>query len=367
MTTRTIDDRRTPPRGTVRVVAPVPRAEWERIFRSDPDAVATQSPDWLDCLRRARGFADASRLYELPDGRRLVLPLAARRHGGIRVTEESWPYGWGYGGVLAEGGASERDIAVVLADLVRRPVVRTAVTPMPLQAARWAAAAPSRAHRVPYTTRVLDLQDGFDAVWKGYRGSARRWTRKAERLGVDVRCVSGRDASAALAAFAEMYRRSVDRWAEQRGQPLRIARLLAARRNVPGQVGAAVAGMGERCVLWSATLHGEPLAVNVVLKGATQDMWWLGTMNTEVARSTGASYLLQSRMAEDACSRGVRHLHLGESDPGSGVDEFKAGFGARQVGYDALRFERVPLSRTEHALRSAFASVSSWNRRRTGA
>jgi GNAT acetyltransferase-like protein len=367
MTIRPSERATAPPRA-VRVDSPAPRAEWERIFESDADAVATQSPQWLDCLRSARGYADASRLYELSDGRRLVLPLAARLRGGVRITEESWPYGWGYGGLLADGGGvTESDVAVVLADLARRPVVRVAITPMPLQAARWAAVAPPRAHRVPYTTRVLDLLDGFDAVWKRYRQTARRWTRKAERLGVDVRPVSGADSFDALAAFADMYRRSVDRWAEQRGQPLRIARLLAERRDVPGQVAAAIAGMGRRCVLWSATLNGEPLAVNVVLRGATQDMWWVGTMDTEAARSTGATYLLQTRMAEDACTRGVRHLHLGESDPGSGVDDFKAGFGARRVDYDALRLERVPLSRAEHAMRSAFGAVSSWNRRRTGA
>jgi hypothetical protein len=360
MTSRTA----APPRA-LRVQSPAPRADWERIFSSDPDAVATQSPEWADCLR-TRGYSDASRLYELADGRRLILPLAARRLG-VRFTEESAPYGWGYGGLLTEGGGvSEHDTAAVMADLARRPVVRVAVTPMPLQAARWAAVAPPSAHRMPYTTRVLDLQDGFDAVWRGYRQTARRWTRKAERLGVEIRGTTGPDAAAAITAFADMYRHAVDRWAEQRGQPLRIARLLAARRDVPGQVAAAVAGMGDRCVLWSATLHGEPLAVNVVLRGAAHDMWWLGSMNVEAARPTGATFLLSTRMVRDACDRGVRHLHLGESDPGSGVDNFKAGFGARQIDYDALRFERVPLTRTERAMRSAFATVSSWNRRRTG-
>jgi CelD/BcsL family acetyltransferase involved in cellulose biosynthesis len=351
--------------GGAEVVSPAPRAVWDRLFASDPEAVPTQSPQWLDSMRAARGYADASRLYRMPDGRELVLPLAARQRAGVALTEESWPYGWGYGGLLAEGGATDRDIEIVLADLARRPAVRTGVTPMPLQAARWDAAAPAQALRVPFTTRVIDLQDGFDAVWRGYSQSARRHTRKAEKLGVEIHRASGSGISPVLDTFTRMYGDAVDRWAQQRGQPLRIARLLARLRAVPAQAAAAAAGMGERCVFWSASISGEPLAVDVLLESSGHHMGWLGAIDPGLARRTSGTYLLRSRMIEDACARGVRHFHLGESDPGSGVDQFKAGFGGVTVPYVALRFERVPVSAGERHLRGAFAAASAWKQRRT--
>jgi len=135
---------------------------------------------------------------------------------------------------------------------------------------------------------------------------------------------------------------------------------------VPAQAAAAAGGMGERCVIWSASVGGEPLAVNVVLQSPGHHMWWLGTTDPDLARSTSGTYLLHTRIIEDACTRGVRHFHLGESDPGSGVDEFKAGFGAAAVPFAALRFERVPVSTAERRLRAGFAAVSAWNHRRAG-
>src|ERR1700712_1260739 len=126
-------DRRTAPA----VVSPVPRDVWRAVLAADPDAVATQSPEWADALP-PRGYADASRLYELADGRRLVLPLAARRRAGVTVSEESWPYGWGYGGGGGGGGGPPRGGArIVLDDLRRRPAVLRAVVPMPLRGQVW--------------------------------------------------------------------------------------------------------------------------------------------------------------------------------------------------------------------------------------
>jgi CelD/BcsL family acetyltransferase involved in cellulose biosynthesis len=364
MTVRTPMIRPATTRGGPEVVSPAPREVWERLYAADPGAIATQSPAWLDGLGAARGYTDASRLYRLPDGRELVLPLAARQRAGVVLTEESWPHGWGYGGLLAEGGATDHDIAVVLADLDRRPAVRTAVTPVPLQAARWTAAAPARALRVPFTTRVLDLRDGFDAVWRGYRKSARRAVRKAERLGVEVHRASGADTAAALAAFRRLYGEAIDRWAAQSGQPLGVARLLARLRDVPAQAAAGASAMGERCVIWTASIDGRTFAVDVMLQSPAHHLSWLGAMDPDLARDTAGTSLLQSRILEDACARGAQHFHLGESEPGSGVDAFKAGFGAAALPYCALRFERLPLTATDRRLRAGLGAVSGWNRRR---
>ena len=108
---------------------PVSRAVWQEVYDADPDAVVTQAPAFADALA-TRGHRDASRLYTLPDGRRLVLPLASRRG----LAEESWPYSWGYGGAIVEGGElSVDDARLVLGDLRRRPVLLGSVTPMPLR------------------------------------------------------------------------------------------------------------------------------------------------------------------------------------------------------------------------------------------
>ena len=344
---------------TPTVVSPAPRAVWRDVFDADPDAVATQAPEWADCLT-ARGYTDASRLYALPDGRRLVLPLVARRRAGLPLTEESWPYGWGYGGLLSERHApTAEDCALVLADLARRPAVLRAVTPTPTRGAPWLAAAPAGARTVPYTAQLVDLAGGFDAVWTRYRRQARNAVRKAERFELDVRREDGTTADPrGIEVFRELYARSVDRWATQRGQPLALARALAARRDRPGQVALAAGALGRRCVVWSVLRAGEPVAANVVLQHGTQAVGWLCAMDADLARETLATYLLHSVAIADACAAGVRWFHMGESESGSGGEHFKRYFGAVPVEYAAIRLERLPLAAAERRARTAYAGLS---------
>ena len=54
----------------------VSRARWEAVWRSDPDALPTQQPRWMDALCSGGSWVDATRSYRAADGRRIVLPLA---------------------------------------------------------------------------------------------------------------------------------------------------------------------------------------------------------------------------------------------------------------------------------------------------
>lgn len=331
---------------------------------ADPDAVATQAPEWMDCLD-ARGYTDRSRLYVLPDGRRLVLPVAARGVGGLAVTEQSWPYGWGYGGALVEGGnLDETSCRLVLDDLARSRALLGSVTPMPLRGAVWDGAAGPEAERVRYTSQVIDLAGGWDALWTTkFRRQARNSVRKAERFDLEILREDGTVASGpdgrGLAIFAGLYAQSVDRWAAQRGQPLAIARRLAARRDRSGQVAAAARALGERCVVWSVLRGGEPVAVNVTLNSAGHGIGWMCAMDERLARETLATYLIHSLSLQDACERGIRWFHMGESDTGSGAEHFKKYFGTVPCEYAALRLERLPFARAERAARAAYGALSS--------
>ena len=88
----------------VRVSAPVPAGVWRRVAAADPSTMPFQTPIWRDCVCAGSGWQDASRLYELPGGRQLVMMAARRSRRGLPAVEASWPHGWGTGGVLAPGG-----------------------------------------------------------------------------------------------------------------------------------------------------------------------------------------------------------------------------------------------------------------------
>jgi CelD/BcsL family acetyltransferase involved in cellulose biosynthesis len=355
----------------VRITSPVPRQVWRAVLATDPNAVITQTQQWLECLCRLRGYRDASRWYQLPDGRILVLPLVARTMAGMRLVEESLPYGWGYGGVVVESGQfNASDAATVLADLGRRPVLRTTVVPTPHTSRSWELAAPPWAHRVPYLTQILDLDGGFDTVWsKRYQSQARRCVRKAERAGLEVRLTHGNGSSEsaeAIATFTELYRHSVLRWAAQRGQPQALARLLARYRNRAGQLAVVSAEFGTACEIWSAYYRGEPIAIHVTLQMGEHSIDWLAASGSELARQTCASYLLTSRAIEHACRSGSRLFNMGESDPGSGVERYKAYFGAQPVRYHAMRLERLPLTPAERRLRAMAQRLADRRAHRSG-
>jgi hypothetical protein len=335
----------------VHVVSPAPRDAWNDLLDADPLAVPTQTPAWTDLVCRALGAVDTSRLYEYEDGRRLVLPMVARRRAGLPITEESLPYGFGYGGPVVPGGKpTERDRRTVLADLARRPVARGTMAPNPLLSERWPSGAPEKGVRIGRLSHVLDLEGGFHAVFARYRSDTRRKIRKAQQQPLDVRVV--RDESL-VDVFAGLNARSVDRWAHQRGQPLWLARLAERHRDRVGRLRLAMAGNGSQCVGWTAHLDGVPVAAYIAVLDRRSAWCWMSAMDKELSDRTRAGALLQSLAIEHACAAGARWFHLGESDPGSGVARFKESFGAVPVPQAVFRFERLPLTAVEGTLRAA--------------
>jgi hypothetical protein len=136
-----------PSRRGYRVVSPAPRAAWREVLQSDPEATVFQTPEWLDGVCRAGRYTDASRLYELADGRRAVLPVARRVlvRGTPLFLDASLPPQWGQGGVVAEGGASVEDIATVAEDLSRAPAAAPRCGPT----TRWRPCGATRRARRP--------------------------------------------------------------------------------------------------------------------------------------------------------------------------------------------------------------------------
>ena len=97
---------------------------------------ADQRPDWTYGLCSARTYHDASRLYELADGRRFVLPLVGRgsRGSSLKVLGSHFD-GCGIGGLV---GADLDDDAVtaIAGDLAAIGAVQTRVRPNPVHEAR---------------------------------------------------------------------------------------------------------------------------------------------------------------------------------------------------------------------------------------
>jgi len=309
-----------------RVVSPAPRDVWVDLFRASEESLVYQSPSWFDALVES-GHRDASRLYELRSGRRLVLPVARSRRP--LSGQASLPAGWGIGGLVTAGRVMPSDVAAVAADPTLASSGPVLIKPGPLAAAAWAVALPGPAG-AEHSVHILDLAGGYDQVWDRYPSDTRKMIRRADRAGVLVE--SGNSARL-VEAFHLLY----DRWLDERARRLRrppaLQRLSGRRREPPARLDLLARRLADACRLWVAFVEGEPAAALVTFLDGSVAVNWRSTMDRERAGKTQANYLLQAQAIEYASREGCRLFHMGESGGVAGIEGFKERFGAVKHRY----------------------------------
>jgi hypothetical protein len=339
----------------VAVTTPAPRDVWWEVARSDPHALVAQAPPWIDALCSTERYRDASRLYELGDGARMVLPLVSRaRWPGALAPRASMPHAWGMGGLLSERAPTDAEIGALQADLAGIGALSLRIRPNPLQGRLWEGWTGKGVTTAQGYAHVLDLEGGEERVWEErLKKNARREVRRAEKAGVQV---EGDCTGRLLPVYEELVHRSVERWARAQNEPLALARWRARRRDPPGKLRRIAETLGDSCMVWVAWHEGRPAAACIVLLGSNASDT-RAAMDKDVAGPTSANSLLQWAAIQDACRRGCRHYHLGESSRGSGVAAYKEKFGAQPVAYPLIVRERLPLERTAGSARRAVKRV----------
>jgi hypothetical protein len=336
----------------LRVLAPAPREAWREVIASSPAALPEQTPEWVDAIVAGGGHEDASRLYESRDGQIAVLPLVRRRRAaGEWLT--SFPPGWGIGGPVGPL-IDERLVRGIVDDLSRLRATRITVRPDPLTDDAWArATAGTSALAVARCGHVLDLSGGIEHARARLSSSARRHLRIAQRRGVTVQTDTG---GRLLPLYYQLFLRSVDRWARGQHEPLALARWRAGRRDPLAKLQAISAALSGRMRTTIAFVDGRPAAGVIVLHGRTAH-YTRGAMDKDVAGPTHASAFAQWAAIEDACSAGIVTYHMGETGASASLAAYKQQFGATAVPYSEYRFERLPITRADSALRTSVKSI----------
>lgn len=336
--------------GIRRVTRPAPREIWTSVLSADPLALETQSPAWADAMCATGRFTDVSRLYETDLGRHLVVPLLRRVYaGGAAIFDGSNPKFCGVGGVLACDGPTPGEIAAVFADLERQRTLSQSILPHPMLAEAWAAAAPSSATAIPRRAHLIDLSDGWDAVWsKSFAKSTRSGVRRAARRGVTVRRGTGGEL---VPEFYHLLEHAASRWARLQHEPHWLAIRRLHHRDPLAKFQALGRFLGDRCRVWVASVDGRPAAASVVLQGA--NAYDSRAAMDEDLTSYRANDLLLQHTIKDACEAGCRYYYMGESGDSASLAQFKERFGAKGYPYFEYRMERLPLSRAEQEIKQA--------------
>ena len=254
------------------------------------------------------------------------------------------PKNWGTGGLLSPGAVHEEDIAEIFADLAAGLGVRISVRPHFAQAAAWERACPPSFTVVPHLVHVLDLDGGFDRVWRErFAGTARTAVRKAERSGLTVETdTTGR----LIPQFYDLYLRWHERRARERRIPLVLARRIAQHREPLRKFTLVAERLQNACRVWVARHEGEPVAAIIALVAGEHAYYWRGYSERDAVTRTRANDLLQRLAIEDACLAGCRTYNMGQSGGVRSLMDFKQKLGARPVQTPEFRLERLPFNRS---------------------
>lgn len=174
------------------------------------------------------------------------------------------------------------------------------------------------------STQVLELTQGFDQIWKGFRKGHRADVKAARRKGVEVSVAT---ALQEVNAYYEAYRDALQRWGKQASgfYPKRLFRNLFERPEY-----------SEAIKLWLAHLNGEVIGGAWVFYHRDHTVYWHGTVHSAYMAYHPA-HLLVAMAIEDACRSGFRWFDFNPSGGLQGVEHFKSGFGAQRLEFYVYR------------------------------
>ena len=346
MSTDSQDVRSSTHRTTLEAVGSNARQAWRELVEQNPGIALSKTPEWLDCIQDSTRLTDASLLFRLEDGRRVLLPrLRSPGWPGVFTSPpDYWNLGADASGFLTEGGCLQPEQVRVLVGEVTRAGVRTKVMVGGDDAVQWQPAVPARVHRETTQADVLALDGGFSTVWeKRFSSKVRSASRKAERRGVTI--VSN-STGELIPAFDTLYRSSVRRWARDRRYPIPLMELRYRRTHPRSRFESVAQALGAGCTVWMAWWKGAPVAGIIVLTRGDQVTYWRGAMDKECCRGSGANELLHRYAIEAACDDGRRSYDFGVSQ----IDDlrrFKRDFGTHQIPVSTYVLERIPIAAAE--------------------
>jgi hypothetical protein len=313
----------------MRVISPAPRDAWLELVEASDQAQIFQTPGWLDCICAAGEYEDASRLYDLPGGRRFVLPMV-RRRGRL----ESLPHGWGSGGLVGNCRVEADDVATVLDDLTghRRALVR----PNFHTATAWAGALPTAA---PHVVHVIDLRDGYERLQaERFSNLTRRGLRQARKRADEAGLVVETGSSPELVgALYDLYRIWTADRAARRHVPRVVAEKLAERREPRAKFELVASRLGEGARIQVARVDGRPVAATFELIQGVNAVQWRNYSDRSIAGPLRAAELLYALAIEHACEAGCHFFELGESGGVESLMAYKERFGA--VGFPFAEYQ----------------------------
>jgi FemAB-related protein (PEP-CTERM system-associated) len=277
---------------------------WDRFVDAHPGARQYHRWVWKRVVERSFGhrtlYLSARRGGEIAG----VLPLVVMKSALFGRFLVSMPF-FNYGGVLAGGGDSDVEAALIAAAGAAGAAERASFVELRHDRAH-AGLAATRSHKV---AMILPLPTSTEVLWKAFDSKIRNQIRKAEHSGLTF----GIDEPGGLAAFYDVFSRNM----RDLGTPVYGRNFF---ETIVEELGAAATVVVVR-------LERRPVAAGILLHHrGTVEIPWASSLRRY--NSLCPNNLLYWQALRHAIAAGRATFDFGRSTVGAGTYRFKAQWGA---------------------------------------
>lgn len=178
---------------------------------------------------------------------------------------------------------------------------------------------PAFFHKDDMFTHVLDLENGFETIWKNYSKGHRYNIRKAKKDGVYIKLGESLED---YKAYYNIYQDSLKRWGDK-----------ATSRYKFNLFENIYNSKSKNIKLFLALVDKKIISGALLFYCGNHIVWWHGATLSDFFKHYPANFL-QNEIIKESCESGHKYYDLNPSGGHEGVMKFKDGFGAKRIYFN---------------------------------
>lgn len=296
--------------------------EWQEIADKCEYATFFHTSAWAKIIEQSfPNNSIATKAFIFDDGVKAILPLIqSKRFFRLRKSYVSMVPGV-YGGIISNKKLIPEQVSEIYKYIAKKCSYLMIVGNPYFEQDM-----PVFFHTNILSTRVLDLENGFEDIWKNYSKSHKRYIRKAQESGVCYRVAKSLDD---YSEYFRVYEDSLKRWGINATSAYDFNLFENIFNSNSEDIKLHLAIVDEKIVSGILTLHHRNHVV-----------YWHGATLKDYFRYSPSKYL-QNEVIKDSCEKGYKYYDFNPSGGHQGVIKFKEGFGAEKITFKKYTLKKM--------------------------
>lgn len=288
---------------------------WDEILLNAKGSTYFHTYEWSKIIEQSfPNYSIAAEAFIFDDGVKAILPFMKSKHFlGIKKSYISMFPGV-YGGLISNNNLTPERINQIYDHVVKKyPNLKIFGNPyienyMPLLF-----------HKDKTFTHILDLENGFEAIWKNYPKSHRYNIRKAKKDGVYITLAKSIED---YREYYNIYKDSLKRWGDKATSRYEFSLFENICNLRSNNIKLFLALVDETCVSGALLFYYGNHVV-----------YWHGATLSSYLKIYPAKFL-QNEIIKECCENGYKYYDFNPSGGHEGVVKFKDAFGAKRIYFD---------------------------------